>query len=699
MKKLPILLLLFCCWCAFSASAQTLISGTITDNTGEAVGFANVYLDDIFDGSPTDENGRFEFTTQATGKALLIVSSLGYEAFNQELDLSTDQRDLQLTLNTAGEELTAVVITAGAFEASDEKKGTILKPLDIVQNAGAEGDVYSALATLPGVSAIGDETGIFVRGGEASETRTIINGTLVQRPFFSQVPNVPSRGRFDPFLFKGTLFTTGGYSAEYGQALSSVLILDTQDIPAETTSSVGVTMAGVDLSHTHVWNKKTALIGSIGYSNLWPLFNIVPQNVEWDTPPNGLGGSAAFRHKTEKGIFKSYFQFQDGTIGINFPNLDAPDVKQPFENNNQNWYWNNSYTGFIGKDWQLYAGASFGYDKDDYTFNGNRFGTNGSLTQSKLTLAKEFTNSFGLKFGGEVHYSDESSYYNNFEQQIEEVYTGIFTEAELRMGPRLAIRVGARGEYSDLLAQANIAPRASLAFKTGAKSQVSLAYGSFFQRPQSEFLQEITDLDFEQSTHYIANYQWLTDDYTFRVEAYRKDYDNLLRNNATTFFDNTGYGYAQGIDVFWRDRRTLPQLDYWVSYSYIDSKRDFRDYPGLATPPFITDHTVNVVANYNFNRQWRVGSSYTFATGRTYRNPNNPEFLGDRTMHYHNFNCNASYLTSIFGNFSVIYFSLRNPLGFKQVFNYRYSSDGSQRSAVGPASDWSFFAGVYISFQ
>ena len=101
----------------------------------------------------------------------------------------------------------------GLGTASDERKTTVLKPLDIVTTAGAQGDIVGALKTLPGAQQIGESEGLFVRGGDGSETKTIIDGMMVNKPFFSSAPDIASRGRFSPFLFKGTIFSTGGYSA------------------------------------------------------------------------------------------------------------------------------------------------------------------------------------------------------------------------------------------------------------------------------------------------------------------------------------------------------------------------------------------------------------------------------------------------------------------------------------------------------
>ncbi len=75
-----------------------------------------------------------------------------------------------------------VTISAGSFEASDEKKNTVLKPLDIVTTAGANADIVSALKTLPGAQQVGEKEGLFVRGGTGYETQTFIDGCSSATP-------------------------------------------------------------------------------------------------------------------------------------------------------------------------------------------------------------------------------------------------------------------------------------------------------------------------------------------------------------------------------------------------------------------------------------------------------------------------------------------------------------------------------------
>ena len=80
-------------------------------------------------------------------------------------------------------------------------------------------DIIAALQTLPGTQTVGESGRLFVRGGESDETQTFVDGIRVAQPYGATTQNIPTRGRFSPFLFSGISFSTGGYSAEYSEAL------------------------------------------------------------------------------------------------------------------------------------------------------------------------------------------------------------------------------------------------------------------------------------------------------------------------------------------------------------------------------------------------------------------------------------------------------------------------------------------------
>ena len=215
------------------------------------------------------------------------------------------------------------------------------------------------------------------------------------------------------------------------------------------------------------------------------------------------------------------------------------------------------------------------------------------------------------------------------------------------------------------------------------------------------------DFNYENADHYILNYQYLGDRRTFRIEFYYKDYNNLAKGTVTTYpfidlppvaYSNNGKGFAKGIDIFWRDSKTFQFTDYWISYSYLDTKRGYRNFPVMTSPSFASPHTFSFVFKRWFESITSyVSLTYSLAAGRPYFNPNNPEFLGDRTPAYHNLSANLSYIINLFNNFTVVFFSIDNVLGINNVFGYRYAKDGKNSEPILTPALRSIFLGMFIS--
>ena len=186
--------------CQLSLIAQTSITGKVTDKKGLPIIGANVYLDGTYDGASTNDKGEFSFSTNEKGIQTLKVSFISYETFTKTADVKT-LKNLIIQLREDVNTLDAVNINAGTFEAGDNAKVTALKPLDVVTTAGALGDFVGALQTLPGTSNVSEDGRLFVRGGEADETQIFIDGMRVFTPYSPTARNIPTRGRFSPFLF------------------------------------------------------------------------------------------------------------------------------------------------------------------------------------------------------------------------------------------------------------------------------------------------------------------------------------------------------------------------------------------------------------------------------------------------------------------------------------------------------------------
>ena len=704
--RLLLLMLLSC-----RALAQTPVAGTVTSTKGEPLAGVNVYLKATYDGASTDAEGKFSFHTTASGGVMLVASLIGYETAEARVQVGDAPVQMHFTLTEKASALNPVVITAGSFEASDENKTTVLKPLDIVTTAGAGADIFAAMQALPGAVRVGEEEGLFVRGGAATETKTILDGMVVENPFFSATPDVPQRGRFSPFLFKGMAFSTGGYSAQYGQALSSVLLLTSQDLPAQSQSSIGLTAVGPSLSHTQRW-KRTSLAAEVDYVNLAPLFAVIRQNAEWERAPEKAGTAFTVRHQpTATSLVKVYATYNHSRSALRFRDWLVPEQYNDFSLANRNAYANATYrNAFAEGKWVAEAGLSYSYNDDRIRLNGDRLGRHEERTQARGTLRRVFNDHVSLVTGGEVHLYDFRRGRGPWETRRRDVYAAFFAESEVYLTRKLAGRVGVRGEYSRLLAAFNAAPRLSMAYQMGEFSQVSLAFGQFYQQPENRYLLVNPSLGFEKATHYILNYQRMRNRRTFRVEGYYKAYARLVKEYAPLPFDpdrnrypsgatdNAGYGYARGVDLFWRDQKTFKNIDYWVSYSLLDTRRDYQNFPASATPTFASRHNVSLVYKQFVARlRSSLGATYHLARGRPYYNPHAERFLGDRTRPSHALGINLSYLTQLRGHFMVLVASATNVLGTRNVFGYRYSSDGTQRTPIGQAADRGFFVGTFLS--
>jgi hypothetical protein len=305
-----------------AAPGTTRLTGTVRDAAGQPLPGVNVFLKTTFDGASTDSLGRFDFRTDhAAGPLTLVATFVGYEPLELPVTLGQGPISLpNLQLKASRAALGDVVVTAGAFEASDEKRSSVLKPLDIVTTAGALGDVAGALNALPGTTRVGEEGRLFVRGGAASETKYYLDGLPVQTPYGGSVPNVAARGRFSPFLFKGLVFSTGGYSAEYGQALSAVVVQHSTDLAPETQSGLSLMAVGGSASRTKRWNR-TSVDVSADYTNLAPYYHLVPQSLGWERAPLALGGSLKLAHRTgAAGMLKLYGTYSRQRLDLRQPN-------------------------------------------------------------------------------------------------------------------------------------------------------------------------------------------------------------------------------------------------------------------------------------------------------------------------------------------------------------------------------------------
>jgi vitamin B12 transporter len=740
--KAPILLTVFLLLLSTWLQAQTLISGTVKDGKGHPIRGASIALKGSYDGATTDSLGNFHFQSAEKGSFTLTVSNIGYNPVDQPVTLNGTAIELRLALKEQLSELKAVTITAGSFTAGDAKRGAVLSSLDVATTAGSNADITAALKTLPGAQQIGEQEGLFVRGGAGYEAKQYIDGTLVNNPYYSSVPDIAQRGRFSPFLFKGTVFSTGGYSALYGQALSSVVLLESIDLPEKSEIDATISPIVVGLGTQQLAKDKNSSWGfSYNYVNPVVYFNLVKQVPDYFNMPQYHNADANFRIRTKNGgMIKYYTTFAYNNLGLRRQDWDSLNMNDAFALTNHNWYNNLSWREYLNNGWKMDLGASYSTNLDNIgqqvqnTFNQGQnfsdsvfwmnyknFGVNQrqDLSQVRAVFDKKLGTLSAIRFGSEYWYSYNYQKYHTVEYNTDTLFkfhdnfNSLFVESDIFLTNNLAAKVGVRYEHSSVINKSDLAPRISLAYRTGPDAQISLAYGTFYQKPENSQLFYTTNVGFTKATHYIINYQKMTKDRIFRVEAYYKKYDDLIKTVPVNYFfstfNNSGTGYAKGAELFWRDKKSIKNFDYWISYSYLDTKRNYLNYTSQLMPSFAATHTASIVMKRFFTKiKSGVNLTYSYATGRPYYNfilnSLNKYDLAEsgKTKDFNSLNFSAEYVPSV-GNakartFVVLFASVSNVLGYNQVYGYNFSYSGLYKQPITPPANRFYFIGCFLSW-
>ncbi len=661
--------------------AQQVITGTVKDKKGNPVLGANVFFEGSYEGTISGPEGLFSLSTELSGYQVLIVSFIGYQRYTSKLDLDSKNSGLSITLAEEANALNEVVITAGVFNASDKKKSATMNSFDIATTPSAMGDIYGAFATMPGSQKVGEEGMLFVRGGESYETKTYMDGMLVSSPYFSRVADIPTRGRFSPLLFSETSFSTGGYSAEYGQALSSVVDLTTNGLETSDKTSVSVMTVGTTAATSKRF--KNSSLGLTGmYVNSALQNRLFKNSMDWIKDP--VMGDATLMYRMvmgKSGMLKVFSSYNYNSMKMNFENFEQG-VTDNIEMNNHTIYSNISYTGKLNEKWLIRSGFANTRDKADIGLNDTNILTSNQTSQVKMVLTYLAAENLKIRIGNDVLYEKYRQEIemegNPYQLETNDLQTSLFIESEIKISRLIALRIGGRSEYSDLMKKLVLSPRVSAACKTGTFSQVSFAWGTFSQKPGNDYLKFNPVLSAENAAHYILNFQYKKDKRILRLEAYLKTYDKLVkyRNlySIDQSFSNNGYGYGRGVDIFWRDQKTLEGSDYWISYSFLDTRRNYRDYTASVEPYFASRHNLSVVYKHFISPlRTFIGVNYSFASGRPYDNKNEIAFMNGRTKAYNDLSMNITHITRILGKDAIIHMSITNLPGFKNVFGYRYS--------------------------
>jgi hypothetical protein len=658
------IILLFSTLISFAQSGN--IRGFVYEKeSGEPVIFTKVVLEGTTYGAVTDVNGYFSITKIKGGNYNLLINYLGYDTLREAISMKDGEIvTRKFYLQKGVVKIKDVEISADRKQAQTDVRTSVTKitPKEIRQipAVGGEPDLAQYLQVLPGVVFTGDQGGqLYIRGGAPIQNKVLLDGAVIYNPFHS----IGLFSVFDADIIRNADIYTGGFGAQYGGRISSIMDITTRDgNKKRIAGKVGASPFGA----------RTMLEGPLGKKN----------------GEEGSAGSFLFSAKNSylAQTSKVLYNYVD-TAGLPFNFLDLYG-KVSFNTGNGskinlfgfNFRDNVRYRGVSDLNWNSYGGGSnflvvptgsqvlikgnFAYSDYKVTLTEDNSARPRDSRINGFNMGLNFTyfiRKNELNYGVEVlgFRTDFNFFNNNIAVNQKESTTEIagYLRYKIILG-KLVIDPSFRAHYYSSLSnfspeprlgfKYNITDRLRLKFAGGFYSQnlisansdrdvVNLFYG-FLSGPenlQKTFRDEngeVRDVNhkLQKATHAIAGVEFDINDYiSLNVEPYVKHFTQLTNLNRGKLFEDTGEnsskpdslkkdfiletGRARGIDFLLKyDHK---KLYIWAVYSlgFVSRWDGSRTY----WPHFDRRHNVNLVVSYVFGKglNWEVDARWNFGSG------------------------------------------------------------------------------------
>jgi len=293
-----------------TAQYQGLVKGRVTDHLNRPLAQVNISYKG--GGTTTDNNGFYQLKIPSDKKIILRFSYLGYETKSFLLRLKRNEiKILDVVLEKKNLDISEVVITG---KTNKEKEGAVkITKMNIIVTPGAQAGVENLLKTLPSVSGFDEMSSQYmVRGGNFDENQIYVNGIEVYRPFLIRSGQQEGLSFINSDLVENIFFYPGGFAADKGDKLSSVLDV-TYKKPTKKQISLSLSLLGGSISNEYVKGKFSALTG-IRYRDNSLLVN--SKDVEVDYHPSFTDAQTLLRYDFSKKIYAEFL----GNISLNLYN-------------------------------------------------------------------------------------------------------------------------------------------------------------------------------------------------------------------------------------------------------------------------------------------------------------------------------------------------------------------------------------------
>lgn len=655
---------------SFAQSDNSVKGFVYEKSNGEPVMFANVYLKGTTLGSTTDINGYFSITRIPDGNYTLLVTMMGYDTIAEPISLKNNQIiNKKFHLEEGAIKLEAVNITADKIEARTETKTSVInitpKTITKIPSVGGQADLAQYLQVIPGVVFTGDQGGqLYIRGGSPIQNKVLLDGMIVYNPFHS----IGLFSVFDTDIIRNAEVYTGGFGAEYGGRVSSIMDITTRDGNKKRISGkIGATTFGAkvmvegplkkaksddDMTISFVVSAKNSYLEQTSTSIYKGILNneVLPYNfqdvygkVSLNAPNGSKINAFGFNFKDMVNNYKSISDFSWNSYGggTNFVLIPGKspvliegnvayskyEAKLMEETNPDR---SSSIDGFN-------AGFTFSYFLGKNTL---KYG----VEMLGFKTVFDYSKSNGIKLN-QTENTTELGAFIKYKWQLEKLiiepsmrvqwYASL---AEISPEPRIAVKYNvtdwlrvkaAAGVYSQNLIAAN-----------SDRDVVNLFYGflSGQDNIQKKFDGKEVKTKLQKANHYILGFELdVIDNVTMNIEGYFKDFKQLTNMNRNQMYSETNH--PSGVsEMEWRDfmleKGKAYGVDFslkyefmrwyvWAAYSLAYVNKSFENKGGEMVnyrTHYDRRHNVNVIVTYaggsrkqwEFSGRWNVGSGFPF---------------------------------------------------------------------------------------
>ncbi|MCY4025346.1 MAG: TonB-dependent receptor [Acidobacteria bacterium] len=707
----------------------THVEGSVRDTTGLPLPGAMVEIDDSLV-AVSDAEGFFEIALVSGTRYLAVVKLPGFDAHESVLEVSEGARlDVVLALSPMQEQITVTPTLPSPEE--EVERPFLFQPIQVYRTPGADADLFRALQTLPGVSAPDDGAGLFVRGGDVSEVLVSLDDAVIAHPYRNETPTGGFRGTVDPLLISGLNFSTGGFSARYGNVLSGVLDLRGLERPdaRQTTATFG--LAGVSASIAAPVGDRFGVRGAFNRTLTRLLFSINGSPRSFDPPPEGWDGSAGFTWNLGRGgRLKAFGLAQSDRVGVGIEQDAFTGLLQ-----------SSTTHRFVGTRWDGPLGgwaASASFGSDDYRRRTNvgildrtvtdrvaswrfdlspppagafewRLGANGSLTEASIAGRVPVRGGDLGGVGGDAR----------FDAAVDDWFGGTYVELTTHVGA-VSATIGARADRYGLARATTIDPRLNVRIGLGRTHALRLAAGVYHQAPSPSYYDRergAAHLPPMRALHYVAGYETgrEAEGFYLRAEGFLKTYADLPLEDHVRGYTADGYGSARGVDLFvqWLSSRlevrgTASWLRAKRRWTPVDQRERYDLPDGTWTPDFEIPWWAQIITSVPLSHGVSVSASWRTAAGR----PHTPIVAGraigdgflpvfgsvnsERLPRYERLDLSASWLVPVGDGAVILFLSVDNVLGRANFFDYVYAPDYASRQPVVNAAPRAMYAGVSI---